>query len=56
MSMRLLFYILLLLYFIFGVIPAFPHDGAYWGFGGTILHFILFLLLGYKAFGPPISE
>ncbi len=53
MSMRLLFWILMLLVLLNGVYVSY-HSG--WAFnGGSLIEFLLFLLLGWKVFGPPIQ-
>lgn len=54
MTMGLAFWILMLIWFIFGAwgvwnAPAWPHVG------GSLLLFVLLLLLGWHAFGPPIK-
>ena len=53
MSMGMIFWLLMILWFIFGVLPSWPkgENANYWSFGGSILQFILFFLLGWKAFG-----
>lgn len=50
MSLGLAFYILMLLW----LVAAWP--GNSWGppWGGNLLLFILFLLLGWRVFGAPI--
>ncbi len=55
MTMRLLFYILLLLW-VLGIGFHIYNTGwnVYLG-GGSLMEFILFLLLGWKCFGPPIE-
>jgi hypothetical protein len=59
MSIGLAFWVLMLLWLIFGLwwswpgaVPAQFH--GWFPVGGTVLIFILFLLLGWHAFGPPI--
>jgi hypothetical protein len=57
MSIGLIFWILMLIWFVFGLVWNWPGGGAVgpWGpIGNTILLFILFLLLGWKIFGAPI--
>ena len=56
MSFGLCFYILMLIWFVFGVITAWPGSpiGHYGGFGNSLLLFILLLLLGWKVFGAPL--
>lgn len=58
MSFALLFWILMLLWAVFGVFPTWPASGTpntgYLSFGGSLLLFILIALLGWHAFGSPI--
>jgi len=58
MSLGLLFWILMILWFIFGLWshwqPAGQPYAGWFPLGNTVLLFILFLLLGWHAFGPPI--
>jgi hypothetical protein len=53
MSLGLIFWILMLVWFVFGV---YQHRANFNGFaaGGSLLTFILFLILGWAAFGAPI--
>lgn len=52
MSMGLLYWILMLLWLVFGLWWHWP---AWQGWaGGNLFTFVLFLLLGWKIFGPPI--
>lgn len=51
MSMGLLFWILMLLWFVLGLYWSWPN---YAGVGGNLMLFLLLLLLGWKTFGPPI--
>lgn len=55
MPMRIAFYVLLLIWLIFGLVINF--GGPYYHFAGAndLLLFILFLLLGWKVFGPPLQ-
>lgn len=58
MSRALLFYILLLLWLLFGLWVHWPVPGqtvALMPIGGNLLLFVLFLLLGWQVFGPPIK-
>lgn len=55
MSLRLLFWVIILLWLIFGIIMPF------WGrFGlamsGSVLEFILFCILGWRVFGAPVRD
>ena len=51
MSFGLVFWILMLLWLVFGAWRDWPNHVA---MGGTLLAFVLFLLLGWRVFGPPI--
>jgi hypothetical protein len=55
MSLGLAFYILMLIWLVFGIAwnyGAVP--GAYGPWGHSLLLFILLLLLGWQVFGPPL--
>lgn len=54
MSLGLAFWILMLIWFVFGVAWHFGLVGAYGPWGGTTLLFVLLLLVGWKVFGPPL--
>lgn len=55
MTISLLFWILMLLWAVFGVFPTWPKAGGpYWSFGGSLLLFILIGMLGWRVFGPAI--
>ncbi len=54
MPIGLLFWMLMILWFLFGLYrnwPNQPGPAGFAGLGGTLLEFILFFLLGWKAFG-----
>lgn len=51
MTLGLAFWILMLLWLAFGL---WQNWGNQWGMGGSVLQFVLFLLLGWKTFGAPI--
>jgi len=52
MPMRILFWVLMILWLIFGFLSG----GSGWAFwGGHALTFVLFGLLGWKVFGKPIQ-
>lgn len=53
MDVSLLFWILMLLWAVFGVWSNLP-GGNFRGWGGTLLLFVLIGLLGYKVFGAPL--
>lgn len=55
MSFGLVYWILMLLWLVWGLWGYWaPHPGWVWGNG--LFLFILFLLLGWKVFGPPIHS
>jgi len=56
MTFALCYWILMLLWLIFGVWSNWPVAGGNrFGLGNTLLLFILFVLLGWKVFGAPLK-
>jgi hypothetical protein len=56
MPMGILFWVLMLIWFIFGLYWNWPADRGGAGIvGGHIMLFLLFMLLGWKVFGPPLQ-
>lgn len=53
MSLGLAFWILMLVWFVFSAVGL-HKDGNMWALSGSVLTFVLFLLLGWQVFGPPI--
>jgi len=57
MTLGLLYWILMLFWLIFGLwngyAPGQPFTFRSWG--GTLLEFILFLIVGWRVFGSPIQ-
>jgi hypothetical protein len=55
MTRGLIFWVLMLIWFVFSiaVFGGFI-GGTYAAGGGALLHFILFLLLGWQVYGPPV--
>lgn len=53
MPIGLIFWVLMLLWLVLGIFNNRAEfvAGNYAGFGGTLLQFILFFLLGWRAFG-----
>lgn len=58
MERRLIFWVLMLIAFVFylGLFAAPTYVGHYGGMGGALLNFILFLLLGWQVYGPPVRN
>lgn len=57
MSLAIAFWIAMFIWLIFGAITVWPQQGQPFNrslAGGTLLLFILFVILGWKNFGPPI--
>lgn len=60
MSFALIYWILMLLWFVFGLWSNWPAQGTQGGAvppnGRTVLLFVLLLILGWKVFGAPIHS
>jgi hypothetical protein len=56
MTLGLAFWIIMLIWFVFGLALHFGFVGAAYAIGGTLMLFILFLLLGWQVFGPPLHR
>ena len=60
MPFGLIYWILMLIWFVFGLLAGGPmgreYIGPYNGVISTVLLFILFLLLGWRVFGPPVRS
>jgi hypothetical protein len=55
MTRGLAFWVLMIIWLVFGIVSHFGViPGAYGVVGGVILLFILFALLGWQVFGPPL--
>ena len=58
MSFQLLFWVLMLFWLVFGLWSNWPATGspgpAFKPLGGTLLLFILLVILGWKTFGSPV--
>lgn len=54
MSIGLIFWIIMLLWFVFALAWNSGWVGPHGPLGNSVLLFILFLLLGWKVFGAPI--
>lgn len=55
MSLGLAFWILMLIWLVFGLAWHGGYVGAYGPVGGTVLLFVLLALIGWKVFGAPIQ-
>ena len=59
MTTGLLFWVLMILSFIFGLWAGAPPPGQPWNwkiFGNNLLLFVLLALLGWKTFGPALHN
>ena len=57
MPLSLLFWILMLLWAVFGVFPNWPKgEASYFPFAGSLLLFVLIGLLGWQVFGAAIHK
>ena len=58
MTLGLCFYIIMLVWFVFGLLIHFGVGvaGVYGVIGNALLLFVLFLLLGWQVFGPPLRR
>lgn len=56
MPMSMIYWVLMLIWLVFGVLTYGGYTGHYGTIGNTLLLFILFLLLGWKVFGRPIPD
>jgi hypothetical protein len=54
MSLGLAYWILMLIWFVFALAWHGGFIAGYGPIGSALLLFILFLLLGWKVFGPPL--
>lgn len=54
MSLSLAFWILMLIWLVFGLAWHFGALGVYGPWGGGLLLFVLLALLGWKVFGAPL--
>lgn len=54
MTIGLAFYVLMLIWLVFGIWHSWGPTPNWPQFGGSLLLFILLLLLGWHDFGPPI--
>lgn len=56
MTRGMIFWMLMILWFVFGIIGHFFAPGDRWiPLGSTILVFVLFALLGWEIYGPAVK-
>lgn len=56
MTLGLCYWILMLIWFVFGLLVHFGMAGGYGVVGSTLLLFVLFVLLGWQVFGAPLHK
>jgi hypothetical protein len=54
MTLGLAFWIIMLIWFVFGLLVHYGAVGGLYAPAGTLLLFVLFALLGWKVFGAPL--
>lgn len=56
MSRGLIFWVLMLIWFVFSLAVFGGYVGVYGARAGGVLEFVLFLLLGWQVYGPPVRS
>lgn len=57
MTLGLCYWILMLIWLVFGLVLHFGYAPSTWGLAvNSLLLFVLFLLLGWQVFGPPLRR
>ena len=56
MTLGLAFWILMLIWFVFGLFSHFYSVGPYGTVVSTLLLFVLFVLIGWQVFGAPLHK
>jgi hypothetical protein len=57
MTLGLAFWVLMIVWFVFGLLTHFGMVAGAWALGtSTILLFVLFVLLGWQVFGAPLHK
>lgn len=56
MSLGLAFWIIMLIWFVFGLLIHFGVVGGIYAGANVLLLFVLFVLLGWQVFGQPIHR
>ncbi len=54
MTTSVAYWVLMLVWLILGIWSSWPIGGNIRPLGGSLLLFLLLILIGYKLFGPPI--
>jgi hypothetical protein len=56
MERRLIFWVLMLIWFVFQLAVFGGYAGSWGAQGSVLLNFVLFLLLGWQVYGPPVRN
>ena len=56
MTLGLAFWVIMLVWFVFGLLLHFGVVGGMYAGASTLLLFVLFGLLGWQTFGPPLHR
>lgn len=56
MTLGLCYWILMLVWLVFGLLVHFGTVAAYGAIGNVVLLFVLFLILGWQVFGAPLRR
>jgi hypothetical protein len=56
MPLGIAFWVIMLLWLLLGLYWTWPPSGErFWPLGSHLMLFLLFMLLGWKVFGPPLQ-
>jgi hypothetical protein len=55
MTRGLIFWVLMLVWLVFSLVVFGGYGGLYGARAGAFLEFVLFLLLGWQVYGPPVK-
>jgi hypothetical protein len=56
MTLGLCYWILMLIWFVFGLLVHYGMAAGYGAVANVVLLFVLFVLLGWQVFGPPLRR
>jgi hypothetical protein len=56
MTLGLAFWVIMIVWLVFGLLVHFGMVGGIYAGGSTLLLFVLFMLLGWPVFGPPLRR